>query len=162
MAPAALVLDRDLAETHYWLAHVYMSQRRFVAALEEAQRCQTDPPNPFSLSAVGACLAHLDRREEALKIVATLSQMAKTGLSRGARSHTYTSRWATWIRQLSLSPKAWTSESPFPHSSNSIPNSIPSEATRRSVSWFRVWGFDTPSGGGLRSAMGDFNARHGR
>src|SRR5215469_3347836 len=34
---AALVLDRDLAETHYWLAHVYMSQRRFVAALEEAQ-----------------------------------------------------------------------------------------------------------------------------
>jgi len=76
---AALVLDRDLAETHYWLAHVYMSQRRFVAALEEAQRCQTDPPNPFSLSALGACLAHLDRREEALKIVATLSQMAKSG-----------------------------------------------------------------------------------
>ena len=76
---AALVLDRDPPETHYWLAHVYMSQRRFAAALEQAQRCQTNPPNPFSLSALGACLAHLDRREETLKIVATLSRMAETG-----------------------------------------------------------------------------------
>jgi tetratricopeptide (TPR) repeat protein len=76
---AALVLDRDPLETHYWLAHVYMSQRRFAAALEQAQRCQTNPPNPFSLSALGACLAHLDRREETLKIVATLSRMAETG-----------------------------------------------------------------------------------
>jgi serine/threonine-protein kinase len=76
---AALVLARDLPETHYRLAHVYMSQRRFAAALEQAQRCQTDPPNPFGLSALGACLAHLDRREEALKIVATLSRMAETG-----------------------------------------------------------------------------------
>ena len=40
---AALVLDRDPPETHYWLAHVYMSQRRFAAALEQAQRCQTIP-----------------------------------------------------------------------------------------------------------------------
>jgi serine/threonine-protein kinase len=76
---AALVLDPDLPETRYWLAHVYMSQRRFADALEEAQRCQTDPPNPFGLSALGACLAHLDRREEALKIVATLSRMSETG-----------------------------------------------------------------------------------
>jgi tetratricopeptide (TPR) repeat protein len=75
---AALVLDREPAETHYLLAHVYMSQRRFAAALEQAELCQTDPPNPYGLSVLGACLAHLSRREEALKIAATLSRMAET------------------------------------------------------------------------------------
>jgi serine/threonine-protein kinase len=73
---AALVLDREPAETRYLLAHVYMSQRRFAAALELAEQCQTDP---LGLSVLGACLAHLNRREEALKIVATLSQMAEAG-----------------------------------------------------------------------------------
>jgi serine/threonine-protein kinase len=76
---AALVLDREPAETHYMLANLYMSQRRFAAALEQAERCQTDPPDPLGLSVLGACLAHLNRREEALKIVATLSQMAEVG-----------------------------------------------------------------------------------
>jgi hypothetical protein len=61
------------------LAHVYMSQRRFAAALEQAERCQTDPPDPLGLSVLGACLAHLNRREEALKIVATLERMAEAG-----------------------------------------------------------------------------------
>jgi serine/threonine-protein kinase len=75
---AALVLDREPVETHYTLAHVYLSQRRFNAALENAKLCQTDPPDPLGLSVLGACLAHLNRREEALKIVATLSRMAET------------------------------------------------------------------------------------
>jgi serine/threonine-protein kinase len=74
---AALVLDREPAETRYLLAHVYMSQRRFAAALEQAERCQTDPPDPVGLSVLGACLAYLNRREEALKIAATLSRMAE-------------------------------------------------------------------------------------
>ena len=56
-----------------------MSRRRFAAALELAEQCQTDPPDPLGLSALGACLAHLNRREEALKIVATLSRMAEAG-----------------------------------------------------------------------------------
>jgi adenylate cyclase len=76
---AALVLDREPAETRYVLAHFYMSQRRFTAALEQAELCQTDPPDPLGLSVLGACLAHLNRREEALKIFATLSQMAEAG-----------------------------------------------------------------------------------
>ena len=76
---AALVLDREPAETHSMLAQLYMSQRRFGAALEQAESCQTDPPDPVGLSVLGACLAYLNRREEALKIAATLSQMAAAG-----------------------------------------------------------------------------------
>src|SRR5215831_3793709 len=76
---AALVLDRERSETQYMLAHPYMSQRRFAAALEQAELCQTDAPDPLGLSVLGACLAHLNRREEALKIVATLERMAEAG-----------------------------------------------------------------------------------
>jgi tetratricopeptide (TPR) repeat protein len=76
---AALVLDREPAETHSMLAQLYMSQRRFGAALELAELCQTDPPDPVGLSVLGACLAYLNRREEALKIAATLSRMAEAG-----------------------------------------------------------------------------------
>jgi serine/threonine-protein kinase len=76
---AALVLDREPAETHYLLAHVYISERRLAAAFEQAELCQTDPPDPLSLCLLGACLAQLNKREEALKILARLSQMAATG-----------------------------------------------------------------------------------
>jgi tetratricopeptide (TPR) repeat protein len=76
---AALVLDREPTETRYLLAQLYMSQRRFAAAFEQAELCQTDPPDPLGLSVLGACLAYLNRREEALKIAATLSQMAEAG-----------------------------------------------------------------------------------
>jgi len=76
---AALVLDREPAETHYLLANLYMSQHRFGAALEELEHCQTDPPDPLGLSVLGACLAYMNRREEALKIAAMLSQMAAAG-----------------------------------------------------------------------------------
>jgi tetratricopeptide (TPR) repeat protein len=103
---AALVLHREPAETRYLLAHVYMSQRRFAAALEQAERCQIDPPNPLGLSVLGACLAHLDKREEALKIATTLSGMAEAGYVESARSQTYTSHWVTLIGQSNLSPEA--------------------------------------------------------
>ena len=76
---AALELDREPLQTQYILARVYMSQRRFAAALEQAERCQIDPPNSLGLSELGACLAHLNQREEALKIVARLSRMADDG-----------------------------------------------------------------------------------
>jgi serine/threonine-protein kinase len=74
---AALVLGQERSETQYMLAHVYMSQRRFAAALEQAEQCQTDPPDPLGLSVLGTCLAYLNRREEALEILATLSRMAE-------------------------------------------------------------------------------------
>jgi len=104
---AALELDREPLQTQYILARVYMSQRRFAAALEQAERCQIDPPNSLGLSVLGACLAHLNQREEALKIVARLSRMADDGyVESHAVAHTYTSRWVTLIRQSSLSPEA--------------------------------------------------------
>jgi len=74
---AALVLDREPVETRYLLAQVYLSDRRFEAALEQARQCQTDPPYPLSLGVLGACLAHLNHRNEALEILAKLSRLAE-------------------------------------------------------------------------------------
>ena len=76
---AALVLDREPVETRYLLAQVYLSDRRFEAALEQARQCQTDPPYPLSLGVLGACLACLNHRNEALEILAKLSRLAEAG-----------------------------------------------------------------------------------
>jgi adenylate cyclase len=76
---AALVLDREPLQTHYLLAHVYLSQGRFAAALEQAQRCQTDPPDPLGLGVLGASLAHLNHGKEAREAIAKLSRLAKAG-----------------------------------------------------------------------------------
>ena len=76
---AALVLDREPVETRYLLAQVYLSDRRFEAALEQARQCQTDPPYPLSLGLLGACLACLNHRNEALEILAKLSRLAEAG-----------------------------------------------------------------------------------
>ena len=76
---AALVLDREPVETRYLLAQVYLSERRFEAALEQARECQTDPPDPLSFGLLGACLAYLNHGNEALEILAKLSHLAETG-----------------------------------------------------------------------------------
>lgn len=76
---AALVLDRDTMETRYLLAQVYLSEGRFEAALEQARQCQTDPPDPLRLGLLGACLARLNHRQEALEIVTKLFQLADVG-----------------------------------------------------------------------------------
>ncbi len=74
---AALVLDREPAETRCLLAQVYMSEGRFERALEQARKCQTDPPDPLSLGVLGACLAYLKHGNEAMEILAKLSQLAE-------------------------------------------------------------------------------------
>ncbi len=76
---AALALDREPGETRYLLAQVYLSELRFEAALEQARLCQTDPPDPLSLGLLGACLALLNHREEALEILAQLARLAEAG-----------------------------------------------------------------------------------
>jgi adenylate cyclase len=76
---AALALDREPRQTRYLLAQVYLSERRFEAALEQARLCQTDPPDPLSLGLLGACLASLNHRTEALEILAQLSRLAEAG-----------------------------------------------------------------------------------
>jgi adenylate cyclase len=73
----ALVLDREPVETRCLLALVYMSEGRFEPALEQARQCQTDPPDPLSLGVLGACLAYLNHRNEALEILAKLSRLAE-------------------------------------------------------------------------------------
>jgi tetratricopeptide (TPR) repeat protein len=141
---AALILDREPAETQCMLANLYMSQRRFGAAREQAERCQTDPPDPVGLSVLGACLAHLNRREEALKIVATLSTMAEAGYVQArAIACLHIASGDTERAIESVAKSLETSESRFRRGSNSTRNSIPSVATHGSMSWFRVWGFET-------------------
>jgi tetratricopeptide (TPR) repeat protein len=76
---AALVLDRELSQTRYMLACVYLSGGRFAEALEQARLCQVEPPDPLSLSVLGACLARLEHHQEALEILAKLSRLAETG-----------------------------------------------------------------------------------
>ena len=73
---AALTLNSDSIETRSLLARTYMAQGRFDVALELAETCRS---NPIGLSVLGACLAHLNRREEAVRILATLSRMAECG-----------------------------------------------------------------------------------
>lgn len=74
---AALVLDREPAQTHYLLAHVYLNQRRFEAALEQARKCQTDPPDALCLGVLGACLARLRNHGEAREILARLARLGE-------------------------------------------------------------------------------------
>ena len=74
---AALVLDSDQLQTRYLLAHVYLSQGRFAPALEQARQCQAEPADPLCLSVLGACLARMNHRDEALAIVAKLFRLAE-------------------------------------------------------------------------------------
>jgi TolB-like protein len=76
---AALILDREPMETHYMLAHVYMGQGDFATALKQAEQCQTDPRDPLCQGVLGACLAHLNQREKALRILQALSRSAEAG-----------------------------------------------------------------------------------
>jgi adenylate cyclase len=73
---AALLLDGEQLQTRYLLAHVYLSQGRFAAAMEQARQCQAEPVDPLCLSVLGACLARLNHRDEALAIVAKLFRLA--------------------------------------------------------------------------------------
>jgi len=76
---AALLLDREPLQTHYLLAHVYLSQDRLADALEQARQCQAEPPDPLGLGVLGACLARLGHHKEALEITTKLSEMAADG-----------------------------------------------------------------------------------
>jgi predicted Zn-dependent protease len=135
---AALVLDHERSETRYMLAHVYMSQRRFTAALEQAEECQTDPPDPLGLFVLGACLAHLNRRGEALKIVATLERMAEAGYVESYAIAQVHIALGTLIRQWSLSTKALDEWEPVSAFLNSTRNSTHCVRTRGSASWVRA------------------------
>ena len=76
---AALALDPHSAQTRYLLVQVYLGQRRYADALEQARSFDADPPDAFSLGALGACLGYLGRKEEAAGIVAKLTALGEAG-----------------------------------------------------------------------------------
>lgn len=74
---AALEMHSEPVQTRYMLGLVLLAQRRFNDALGQAQRAQTDPPDPFTLGLLGACHAYLGRRDEAWETARKLEQMAE-------------------------------------------------------------------------------------
>ena len=59
--------------------HVADTRRhgRSAEALEHGRLCQTDSPAPLGFGVIGACLARLNHRKEALEIVAKLFRLAE-------------------------------------------------------------------------------------
>jgi serine/threonine-protein kinase len=75
---AALEMHAEPLQTRYLLGQVFAAQRRFEAALEQAQQCQTNPPDPLTLGLLGACQAHLGYFQEAREVLAKLSILTKS------------------------------------------------------------------------------------
>jgi len=76
---AALTFDPQSLYTRYMLVHVYLNQHRYDDALNLARTCETNPPDPLSLGALGACFGYLGRKEEAYEVLAKLAALAKSG-----------------------------------------------------------------------------------
>ena len=76
---AALTFDAHSVHTRYLLVHVYLNQLRYDDALNLALACDTNPPDPLSLGALGACFGYMGRKEEAYAILARLATLAESG-----------------------------------------------------------------------------------
>jgi serine/threonine-protein kinase len=76
---AALTFDAQSLYTRYLLVHVYLNQHRYDDALNLARTCDTNPPDPLSLGALGACFGYMGRKEEAYAIVARIAVLAESG-----------------------------------------------------------------------------------
>ena len=76
---AAVALSPDSIDAHYLLAHVYLQEGRTQDALNEALLCQDDPPSPLALGVLGACLARVNRRDEAEQVIKRLLEMSAVG-----------------------------------------------------------------------------------
>jgi serine/threonine-protein kinase len=73
---AAIALSTDSIDARYLLAHVYLQENRAHDALNEALQCQEDPPNPLALGVLGACLARVNRKDEAERAMKKLLGMS--------------------------------------------------------------------------------------
>jgi len=76
---AAIALSEDSIDARYLLAHVYLQEGRPHDALNEALQCQEDPPNPLVLGVLGACLARVNRKDEAGRVLERLLEMSAAG-----------------------------------------------------------------------------------
>ncbi len=76
---AALTFDAESIHTRLLLVHVYINQHRYDDALNLARSCETIPPDPLSLGALGACFGYMGRKQEADAIIARIAALADSG-----------------------------------------------------------------------------------
>jgi serine/threonine-protein kinase len=75
----AIALSEHSIDARYLLAHVYLREGRPHDALNEALQCQEDPPNPLALGVLGACLAQVNRKDDAERVIKKLREMSAVG-----------------------------------------------------------------------------------
>jgi tetratricopeptide (TPR) repeat protein len=73
---AAIALEPDSMESHYLLTGLYLQQRRYEDALNEALKCQKDPSSALGLGMLGAALARNGDEAGALSTVKRLAEMS--------------------------------------------------------------------------------------
>ena len=76
---AAIALSTDSIDARCLLARVYLQEDRAHDALNEALQCQEDPTNPLALGILGACLARVNRKDEAEHAIKKLLEMSAVG-----------------------------------------------------------------------------------
>ena len=76
---AAIALEPDSVESHYFMARLHLQQRRYEAALAEAVNCQKDLPAPLALSILGVSLMRHGDRTGALRTLERLAAMSSAG-----------------------------------------------------------------------------------
>lgn len=76
---AAIALEPDSMESHYLLASLYLQQRRYDAALNEALKCQKDPSSALGLGILGVALARTGDKAGAVSTVERLAEMSSVG-----------------------------------------------------------------------------------
>jgi serine/threonine-protein kinase len=73
---AAIALEPDSTESHYLLARLYLQQHRYDAALNEALKCQKDPPSALALGILGVALKRNGDEAGAWSTVERLAAMS--------------------------------------------------------------------------------------
>jgi tetratricopeptide (TPR) repeat protein len=76
---AAIALSADSIDARCLLAQVYLQEGRPHDALNEALQCQEDSPNPLALGILGACLARVNRKDEAKSVLKRLLELSAVG-----------------------------------------------------------------------------------
>ncbi len=73
---AAIALEPDSMESHYLLTRLHLQQGRHDAALNEAVKCQKDPPDALGLGILGIALTRNGNRAGAVSTLERLAEMS--------------------------------------------------------------------------------------
>ena len=76
---AAVALQPDSMESHHLLARLHLQQRRYDAALNEALKCQTEPPEALAVSILGISLTRNGDAAGAWRTLERLAEMSSAG-----------------------------------------------------------------------------------